>query len=304
MNLHRPRLFCAVAQAGSFAAASERLFISQPAMSHQIAAFEQELGVRLFDRTARGVRLTPAGQSVFEQAKTMLEAADEIQRTAHEYGAASGKISIGVTTVGGLYYLTDTLREFRQEYPRIGVEIVEMPSSTICKMTRRGDLAAGFVWQPVSSNLSLQSVVLWEDEAVLVEAPPSPVFVGPEPDERIVVVECDPSSRCCGDRIDRSLSVRPSQGQIYQARSVDTAKKMVQAGLGTAVLPARTVEAEVQGGSLSQRLPGDLAARIQLAMIYHPLAAQTPGAQEFIGFMLAREKGALSRALAPSRADG
>jgi DNA-binding transcriptional LysR family regulator len=305
VNLHRLRLFCAVAQAGSFAAASERLFISQPAMSHQIAAFEQELGVRLFDRTARGVRLTPAGQSVFEQAKTMLEAADEIQRTAYEYGAASGKITIGVTTVGGLYYLTDTLREFRQKYPRVGVEIVEVPSSTICRMTRRGDLAAGFVWQPVSSNLSLQSVVLWEDEAVLVEAPPSPVFVGPEPDgRRIVVVECDPSSRCCEDRMDRSLSVRPSLGQIYQARSVEAAKKMVQAGLGTAVLPARTVEAEVQGGSLSQRRPGDSAARIQLAMIYHPLEAQTLGAQEFIGFMLAREKGALSRALATSRADG
>lgn len=304
MNLHRLRLFCAVAQAGSFAAASERLFISQPAMSHQIAAFEQELAVRLFDRTARGVRLTPAGQSVFEQAKTMLEAADEIQRTAYEYGAASGKISIGVTTVGGFYYVTDTLREFRQEYPRIAVEIVEVPSSTICEMTRRGDIAAGFVWQPVSSHLSLQSVVLWEDEAVLVEAPPSPVFGGPEPDGRIVIVECGPSSRCCGDRIDRSLSVRPSPGQIYQARSVETAKKMVQAGLGKAVLPARTVEAEVQGGSLSQRRPGDMSARIQLAMIYHPFSAQIPGAQEFIDFMLARGKGALSRALAPSRADG
>ena len=51
-NLHRFRVFCAVAQAGSFAAPSERLFISQPAMSHQIAALERQLGVRLLERSA------------------------------------------------------------------------------------------------------------------------------------------------------------------------------------------------------------------------------------------------------------
>jgi DNA-binding transcriptional LysR family regulator len=90
MNLHRLRLFCVVAQAGSFAAASERLFISQPAMSHQITALEHDLGVHLFERSARGVRLTPAGQAVFQQAVAMLEAADEIQRTAHEYGGIEG----------------------------------------------------------------------------------------------------------------------------------------------------------------------------------------------------------------------
>lgn len=288
--MHRLRLFCAVAQAGSFAAASERLFISQPAMSHQIAALEHELGVRLFDRSPRGVRLTPAGQAVFQQAMAMLGAADEIQRTAYEYGAATGRITLGVTTVGGLYYLTGTLREFRTQHPRIAVEILEVPSATVCEMTRRGDLAAGFVWEPVASDLSVQSVVLWEDEAVLVETVQTPNLVGSDQAGRIVVVECDPSSGCCGDRIDRTLSLRPSPGQIYQARSVEAAKKMVEAGLGTAVLPARTVEAEVQDGRLSRRRPGDLSARLRLAMIYHPLSAQTPGAREFIEFVLAHGK--------------
>lgn len=291
MNLHRLRLFCAVAQAGSFAAASERLFISQPAMSHQITALEQELGVRLFDRLARGVRLTPAGRAIFQQALVMLEAADELERTAHEHGATKGKITLGITTVGGLYYLTETLREFREEHAQVAVEILEVPSQMVCELTRRGEIAAGFVWEPVSSDMSVQSVVLWEDEAVLVEPGVSPLENAAQAG-RIVVVECDPASRCCGDRIERSLPARSSPGQIYQARSVETAKKMVQAGLGTAVLPARTVEAEVQGGVLRQRRPGEMVVRLQLAMIYHPLSTRTPGAREFIDFVLARGKAA------------
>src|SRR5271169_2859252 len=98
MNHNHLNLFHAVAESGSFTKAAERLYISQPALSQQVAQLESSLGVKLFDRLPRGVRLTPAGQILAGHAARIQALDQQAQRQIQELkGLARGRLTIGAS---------------------------------------------------------------------------------------------------------------------------------------------------------------------------------------------------------------
>jgi DNA-binding transcriptional LysR family regulator len=120
MELRHLRYFVAVAEEHSFTRAASRLGIAQPPLSQQVAKLERELGVRLLERGARGVRITPAGAALLTEARLLLSRAEEtiriVRNVAH---GKSGAIRIGSVASGFSGVLLELLPIFRAAYPAV-----------------------------------------------------------------------------------------------------------------------------------------------------------------------------------------
>ncbi len=102
MEVHQLRYFCAVAETGSFTRAAEREQVAQPSLSQQIMKLEEELGVRLFDRLGRSVRLTDLGQIFLPRARAILmELRTAKEEVAERQSTVSGPVRVGVRVTGG-----------------------------------------------------------------------------------------------------------------------------------------------------------------------------------------------------------
>ncbi|HEY2437621.1 MAG TPA: LysR family transcriptional regulator [Solirubrobacteraceae bacterium] len=126
MNLRQLEYFVAIADAGSVTRAAEQLFVSQPSLSQQIAALEQELGGQLLERLPRGVRLTAAGQSLLPEARAAIHHADRGRhavRSALELEA--GQIEVAATTATAAGVLPTVLRGWQERYPGIEISLLE-----------------------------------------------------------------------------------------------------------------------------------------------------------------------------------
>ncbi|WP_145724156.1 LysR family transcriptional regulator [Nocardioides sp. J9] len=149
MELQQMRYVVAVAELGSFTRAAERCFVVQSALSHQVARLEQELGARLFHRTSRQVRLTPAGEAFLPVARQCLDAAD---RAAAEVAAAVGEIrgplSIGVIPTVAAVDVPAALREFRSHHPGVRVRFESASSDTLVRRVAEGSLDLAFLGLP------------------------------------------------------------------------------------------------------------------------------------------------------------
>ena len=146
MELRALRYFVAVAERESFSRASEDLTIAQPALSAQIAKLEQELGVELFARVGRRVRLTAAGRMILEQARRAVAAADGVADVAR-LGAEGmvGSLTIGYVRVFPFRVLTRLLRNFRRRRPHVGLDLRELGPAARLAALRRGEIDCGFV---------------------------------------------------------------------------------------------------------------------------------------------------------------
>jgi DNA-binding transcriptional LysR family regulator len=120
MNLNHLAVFHAVAQTGSMTLGTERLDISQPAVSKQVRELERALGVHLFDRVGRRVRLSRAGEVLVDYARRLFALAHEAEEAMTDVRAAGrGRLAIGASTTIGAYLLPGVLAEFWRRHPRV-----------------------------------------------------------------------------------------------------------------------------------------------------------------------------------------
>jgi DNA-binding transcriptional LysR family regulator len=122
---NRARAFLATADHGSFSAAARVLGVAQPTVGRQVAAFEEELGVTLFERVGRGLQLTPTGLDLAEHVRAMNDAALSVSLTAAGQSASlKGVVCIAASEVIAFYFLPQIIARIRSEHPGIEVEIV------------------------------------------------------------------------------------------------------------------------------------------------------------------------------------
>ena len=154
MELRHLRYFLAVAEELSFTRAAERVGIAQPPFSQQIRALEQEMGVRLVDRTPRRVVLTEAGSVLAERARFILSRIGEAVVLTQQIGRGmSGHVCVGFTESGCFHpAVTRTLLEFRQAYPALHVTLQENKSTNLVAMIREGTVDAAFIRPPFEAD--------------------------------------------------------------------------------------------------------------------------------------------------------
>ena len=159
MELRHLRYLVAVAEELHFGRAAIRLNISQPPLSQQIRQLEEELGVRLFQRTKREVRLTEAGKRVVDEAYQVLGRMEHFCNVAARAGEGEiGHLSVGVP-LGVHEVLVDTLRLLGQEHPGLRIELRYMTTGSQIEALREGSIGIGFLNLPVfESALVLERI--------------------------------------------------------------------------------------------------------------------------------------------------
>src|SRR6478672_569247 len=176
MELRQLRTFVAVAELRHFARAASLCNLSQPAVSHQIASLEEELGSRLLNRAARRVSLTVAGEVFLEEARRILGAVDRAHERMQEVArGAVGRIRLGATSTPGLYLLPPLLAQYRGEHESYDLRFEIGPIHTIAERVARNDLDMAIVAGLLPSG-ELQARSLSPDELVIIAAPNSPLM--------------------------------------------------------------------------------------------------------------------------------
>ncbi len=245
MELRQLRTFVAVAELRHFARAASLCNLSQPAVSHQIALLEGEVGAKLLNR-ARRVSLTVAGEVFLEEARRILGAVDRAHERMQEVArGAVGRIRLGATATPGLYLLPALLAKYRSEHEAYDLRFEIGPIHAIAERVARNDLDMGVVAGALPSG-ELQARGLSRDEFVLI-APPNSALA------RAGVVKPNQLEaetwllREDGSDTRRQLAAWWHRQRLAPTRTMtfdnpDAVKRAVMAGLGVTMVSRLTVE--------------------------------------------------------------
>jgi LysR family transcriptional regulator, transcriptional activator of the cysJI operon len=250
MDFRHLRTFAAVAELRHFARAASVCNLSQPAVSHQIAQLESELGTKLLNRAARRVSLTVAGEVFLEEARRILAAVDRMHERMQEVArGAVGRIRLGATATAGLYLLPSLLAAYRKAHPTFDLQLEIAAPHTIADRVARNDLDMAILAGPLPIG-ELQARRLADDELVIIARPDSPLARVRSVKPRQLEAEAW-VLREEGSDTRRQLTTWWHRHRLAPTRTStfmhpDGVKRAVIAGLGIAMVSKLTVEDDVQ----------------------------------------------------------
>jgi DNA-binding transcriptional LysR family regulator len=253
-NLHRLRLFRAVARSLSFTAAARELAIAQPAVSHQIRSLEEELGVQLFARRGRSVTLTDVGEVLLETVDDVVHRLDDGARAMSEVRAGlRGSVDITADTTSGIYVVPRALGAFHRARPTIDITLrVENRRGVLGSLTDRTCDLAVMADPPREIDCDVAPFLL--DRLVVIAALDHPLTGRPDlaaealAGERWLVRERGSGTRAATDRFfaRSGRTIAPAM----ELGSTGAIKQAVAAGLGVAVVSRWAIDMELTLGRL------------------------------------------------------
>jgi DNA-binding transcriptional LysR family regulator len=180
MDISALQAFIAVAESGSFSRAAERIFLTQPAISKRIAALEQEIGARLFDRVGRKSHLTQAGEALLSRTRAVLGELEDIKRDITNLsGTIAGELSLATSHHIGLHRLPGPLKRFHETYTKVRLNLHFMDSEKACNAVAKGDLELAVVTLPPAADAPLRIEKIWDDPLDIVVSPDHPLAQTP-----------------------------------------------------------------------------------------------------------------------------
>lgn len=139
MNLRQLNYFTRIVETQNMTRAAEMLHIAQPALSQQVMLLEEELGVKLLNRTARGMLATEEGELLYRHARTILRQVDNTRALiSRKQGVVSGTVSIGMASSTAKMLALPLIQRVRERHPAIVLEIVDVPSADLTSMVMQG----------------------------------------------------------------------------------------------------------------------------------------------------------------------
>ena len=171
MELYQLRTFVTVADTGNLTQAAERLFTSQPAVSAHIKALEEELEVKLFDRTSKGMRLTESGTSLRDKAQLVLNASNELKHAAKTLqGEITGQAKVGLNTDAEYLLLAKWHNALMTEYPNLKIQLTQGTSTDLVQKVGKGLLDVSFFSGDIPYD-QVSYIELCNTHAVIAAAP-------------------------------------------------------------------------------------------------------------------------------------
>ena len=172
MEIDTLKAFLAVANAGSFSHAADRMHLTQPAISKRIAQLEQQLDARLFDRIGRTVRLTEAGHALVSRAKLNLQQIEDTERAIRNLsGEVGGQLSLATSHHVGLWRLPPVLNNYISSYPGVTLDLHFMDSEVAHERIIHGELEMAIITLAPTTHDRLIAEPIWRDELVFVCSP-------------------------------------------------------------------------------------------------------------------------------------
>jgi len=243
MELRSLSYFVRIAELGSITRAAAHLRVAQPALTRQVQRLEEELGTPLSIRVNRGVRLTEAGQRLFDSGTRILR---DVERTADEIRAQdafpSGRIILGITPTLCPVLAPDLFARMRQQFPKVELKVVHAGMVRLEEM-----LIDGRVDLALLSELSRSSTRLAEEEMVLVTKP------GARVPGVVTAAELRRTSLILGDGLRAAMDALLAGLGIElkvetELNDHETIRRMVQQGVGASILPHASVAGECARG--------------------------------------------------------
>ena len=249
MHLDELESFIQVARLRSFSVAAQQLHISQPAMSKRIQSLESHLGVSLFDRLGKRVRLTPAGELLVGKANAILDLSRDMERDVGNLAqTVSGRLSMATSHHIGLHRLSPVLQRFTQQYPEVELDIQFEDSEVAHKLVRAGDIELAVVTlNPAGEQEQpdLKTKTIWQDPLCFVNAKPLPEVTSLGQLASLPCILPGPNTftgRIVTERFaSEGLVLNPALSTNY----LETISMLVSVGVGWSVLP-QTMTSELQ----------------------------------------------------------
>lgn len=245
MDLRQLRYFVAVARERNFTRAAEQLHIAQPPLSRQIQLLEEELGVALFLRKTRPVRLTDAGRLLYEQSLQVLGRVEQMKDATRRVGQNRNQLlSIGFvasTLYGGLPTL---VRKLRQNAPDLDIQLLELLSIQQIPALKEGRIDMGF-GRLKHIDAGIVSTVLREERLVVALPPDVPLARDATPlplealaGQKLIVYPKEPRPSYADHVLHllHEAGVRP--GDVLEVREIQTALGLVAAQSGICIIPS------------------------------------------------------------------
>ncbi|MFF2084400.1 LysR family transcriptional regulator [Nocardia sp. NPDC058176] len=244
MELQQMRYVLAVAETNSFTKAARQCHVVQSALSHQIARLERELGAKLFERTSRRVRLTPAGAAFLPAARQCLDAAERAAaEVAAAVGEVRGRLAVGLIPTVTALDLPAALRAFRNRHPQVRISLRVGASDELAERVEQGLLDVAFLGLPDTGPPRGVAVrELARDRLVAVVAPGHALAAEPAVDLHRLATEVFvdlPAGTAARAQSDLAFTAAGLARDVaFEVTTADYIARLVEQDLCVAMLPA------------------------------------------------------------------
>lgn len=269
-TLKQLRYFEALTRHGHFGRAAEASAISQPALSVQIKELEAAVGIPLFERSARQIRLTPFGETFAHRVRGILRAVDDLSdlsRAAQK--GMTGRLRLGIIPTIAPYLLPGIIRDLGAAYRGLEIDVRETLTQKLIEELADGRLDAAIVALPVSEP-TLSEVTLFDEKLMLVR--PRAAEGTPVPSAealrnmRLLLLE---EGHCFRDQALSFCSLRPSGPRAgLDGSALSTLVQMVGAGMGVTLIPEMAVAVETRSADVSVAPLGDPQPQRRVGMVW------------------------------------
>ncbi len=253
-NLYPLHVFRLVAQFGSVTRAAQELFISQPAVSAHLKTVEAKYGEALFERTPRGMKLTPAGAALHEQAGRVFALYEGVTTAiADMRGEVRGEIVVAASSTPGAYFVPGLLQAFQQRYPAAQPVLKVGDSGEVLAWLHDYRVPMGVIGEMAITD-DLERVELGADKLQLVvsanDALARTRHIKPEHLQSRTLLLREPGSSTRLGTMELLGDLQKSFARTVELTSTEAIKQSVAAGLGVAVLSSWTTKLEESAGLL------------------------------------------------------
>ncbi len=283
-SLRALRTFCIAARHESFRTASEELFITASAVSHQVKSLEEELGVRLFDRTSRELKLTPTGHALYEEVSPLIEKLDEIAASYRKAGPTSS-VRVSVQPFFGSEFFVPRLSQFTAEHPDIDIQ-VKTSDESADTYPADADLSIRLFKKPppdVTSHLlfplrlapagspDFRKGLVTRNRQIESEFP-------------LIVHETFPKA---WKRWSKSAGIAlPKGGKVTRLDSMIAVVRACEQGIGAALVPVPIADLWFQQGSIVRLFDTELTADVSYFLLVREDRDADPGVRQLKSWIL------------------
>jgi DNA-binding transcriptional LysR family regulator len=279
--------FIAVAESNSFSGAAEKIHLTQPAVSKRIALLEEQLNCRLFDRIARSVTLTEAGEALLPRANHILqEIAGTTQAINDLSGEITGRLRLAISHHIGLHRLPPILKQFAQNYPEVTIDVDFMDSEKAYEGILQGRFEVAAITLAPEAHPKIEAKIIWPDPLVFMVSEDHPLLAKSQLKETNPTLEnlrnhpaILPGLGTYTGRMTRALfeqqnvPLPPTMTTNY----LETIKMMVSIGLGWSLLPKSMLEPGIRAVAIS-----GIQIHRELGYIHHREKSLSNAAKAFI----------------------
>ena len=285
MDINQLEVLVTVARERSFSRAAEVLNRTQPAVSQAVRRLEEEVGEKLFDRSSKDGTLTFAGEVLLDYARQMLNLRYSAQAALVEMrNLHHGKVSISANE-HTVFYLLPVIEEFRKLHPMIKIEVQRGVASRIPKQITGREVELGVISFTPNDD-SLRSVSVMNDELILIVSPKhefasrGSVSIKDLGDVTFVAHNAPSPYR---QKVIESFDKNKTRLNIsIELPSLEAIKRLVERGVGVALVPRLTAQAEIAAGHLCALTVREMKLERKLNIIYRRNSELSHAAKEFL----------------------